>query len=92
MARVEVRLPSLLNAVWDGGQSFSIQADSARAALEAIAEQHPRLAIHFFDESGALRPHVLCFWNGANTRWLDDLNAPARDGDTLQFTQAVSGG
>ena len=67
MARVEVRLPSLLDAVWDGGQSFSIQTDSVRAALDAIAEQHPRLAIHFFDESGALRPHVLCFWNGART-------------------------
>jgi molybdopterin converting factor small subunit len=37
---------------------------------------------------------VLCFLNDVNTRWLAEeaWDAPLRDGDSLLFMQAVSGG
>ena len=91
MPRVEVQLPSLL-AVVDQDRTCTVEADTLRGALAAIAECHPRLGLHLFDESGGLRPHVLCFHNGRNTRWLDDLEVPLDDGDRLLFMQAVSGG
>lgn len=92
MAAVQIRLPSLLGDVWDGPLTFSIEAETLAGALSAIAERHPRLALHFFEETGGFRPHVLCFLNESNTRWLDDLNVPLETGDTLRFMQAVSGG
>ena len=36
---------------------------------------------------------VLCFHNGANTRWLaPPADVAVADGDTVTFMQAVSGG
>lgn len=92
MATVQVRLPSVMGAVVEGALQFPIEAQSVGGALEVIAKQFPRLALHLFDESGGLRPHVLCFHNGTNTRWMDDLDVTMNAGDTLLFMQAVSGG
>ncbi|MCG8407240.1 MAG: MoaD/ThiS family protein [Phycisphaerales bacterium] len=92
MAIVEIQLPSVLAAVTDGNMQFSVEAQTLRDALDVIVRQHPRLALHFFNEEGVFRPHVLCFLNETNTRWLDDLEVPLNGGDTLRFMQAVSGG
>lgn len=38
------------------------------------------------DERRALRPHVLCFLNQTDSRWLDSNQHPLHDGDVLLFT------
>lgn len=89
---INIELPSLLAPVMQGRLSLTIEADSLDGAFQKIIDQHPKLGVHLFDEQGALRQHVLCFWNGTNTRWLDDLTQPLRPNDTLMFMQAVTGG
>ena len=92
MASIEIRLPNLLASMIGEDDCFAIEAATLRAALTTIAEKHPKLALHVFDESGDLRQHVLCFYNDTNTRWLDSLDIPVNNGDALMFMQAVSGG
>ncbi|MCI0651098.1 MAG: MoaD/ThiS family protein [Planctomycetes bacterium] len=92
MARIRVLLPSVMAAVTQGELEFALDADSVALALATIARERPGIALHLFDESGGFRQHVLCFLNETNTRWLDNLDAPLQDGDTLLFMQAVSGG
>ncbi|MBK8915295.1 MAG: MoaD/ThiS family protein [Phycisphaerales bacterium] len=92
MARVEVQLPSVFTPIVAGRLTFSLEAESLRGAWQALRRERPEVGLHLFDESGALRRHVLCFHNDRNSRWLDGEDAPLRDGDTLLFMQAVSGG
>lgn len=92
MPTVRVELPGLLADLLDHQRALTLSADTIANAFARIRHDHPRLALHVFDESGQLREHVLCFWNGTNTRWLDELDHPLCPGDTLLFMQAVSGG
>jgi molybdopterin converting factor small subunit len=69
--------------------SVPVEADSVGAALDGLVERTPALRVHLFDESGALRRHVLCLHNGAR---IGSLDAPVADGDTITLLQAVSGG
>ncbi len=92
MAKLNVQLPGLLSPVVAGRLNFPIEAPTLRGALETIRRDQPCLGLHLFAENGELRQHVLCFLNGTNTRWLDDLELPVKNGDTLLFMQAVSGG
>jgi len=92
MARVTVQLPSMLSQVTGVASSVSIEATSLRAALDALTTHHPAIQTHLFDETGGFRPHVLCYHNDANTRWLPGLDGPLSDGDTITIVQAVSGG
>jgi len=92
MGKVTIELPSVLDSVVDGNRTLSIDAETLPAALAALTERYPGLEVHLFDESGAFREHVLCFHNRRNTRWLESIDVPLRDGDTITILQAVSGG
>ena len=94
MAEVTVELPSLLAPMAGDLRTIPLAADTLRGALDALVAAHPALGIHLFDETGVFRPHVLCFLNESNTRWLGDadLAMPVADGDVVTIMQAVSGG
>jgi adenylyltransferase/sulfurtransferase len=89
---INIELPSLLAPIMQGELNLTIKADTLDHAFKTIIKDHNKLGVHLFNEQGQLREHVLCFWNGTNTRWLDDLNQALKPNDTLMFMQAVSGG
>ena len=92
MAHVTIELPSLLAPMVGGRRTVDLEASTLRGALEALIAAYPGLSTHLFDERGDLRPHVLCFHNETNSRWLDSADAPVASGDTIRVMQAVSGG
>ena len=92
MSRVTIELPSLLGIVVDGDRSITVDAESLTDALKVLVERYPALEVHLFDESGDFREHVLCFHNQTNTRWLESIDVPLTEGDTITILQAVSGG
>ncbi len=92
MPRVTVYLPSLL-ANLTGERTVPVTAESVGEALKVLTTCHPALLQAIFDESGALREHVLCFHNKENTRWhVRGLQRQLRPGDRLTLLQAVAGG
>lgn len=91
MARVTLELPSLLRDVVRE-RSIAIEGSTLDEALADAYRQLPTLRVHLCDESGRFRQHVLCFLNDVNTRWLDSLAVPLKDGDCITILHAVSGG
>ncbi|MHC4827051.1 MAG: MoaD/ThiS family protein [Planctomycetota bacterium] len=87
-----MHLPSLLGPVVNGVHSVGVEGNTVSEVLAALVDRHPALAVHLFDETGGFRQHVLCFHNETNTRWLESLEVPVADGDTITILQAVSGG
>ena len=92
MATVTIELPSLLHRFAGGAANVRVEAETVRSALDQLSIAHPAMNVHLFDESGAIRQHVLCFHNGVNTRWRNQPDVRIQDGDTLTIMQAVSGG
>ncbi len=88
MATVAVTIPRMLADLVGGERRFSIEAGDVDGVLGGIVDRHPELAVHLFDESGELRPHVSCFHNEA----FADRASPVKDGDSVVVLQAVSGG
>lgn len=92
MPRVQIELPSVFEPIVGEQRTLRVEAETLAGALAALVEQRPELGVHLFDERGGFREHVLCFHNGVNTRWLEHLDGPVTEGDTLTIMQAVSGG
>ncbi len=92
MGKVTIELPSVLGPIVDGDRTLTFEAETLPAALAALIDRYPALKVHLYDEKGAFREHVLCFHNQTNTRWMDSIDVPVRDGDTITILQAVSGG
>ena len=87
-----VRVPGMLRDCTGGATEVRVPGATLGAALAALADTYPLLRVHVWDEAGALRPHVLIFYNGISTRRLPDLARPLAPGDQLRIVQAVSGG
>ena len=92
MARVTIDLPSLLRYVTGNDAVLRVEGDTLETALEDAYRRVPALRVHLCDESGRFRPHVLCFVNEVNTRWLGGDSPRLKDGDCITILQAVSGG
>ena len=86
-----VTLPRLLEPAVGAVRRVEVTGETWGEALESLIDQHPSLRVHLFDEAGDLRPHVLCFVNGTQTRLLD-RSASLDDETEITFLQAVSGG
>lgn len=87
-----LELPSaLLQFVADEGE-IELRGTTLGEGLRQLRVTRPSLARHLFDEEGELRPHVLCFHNDVNSRWVEADAVPLEDGDRLRIMQAVSGG
>lgn len=75
-----------------GAKKLRVEAATVAGAIEAAFAKAPALRFHLCRDSGAFRPHVLCFHNDTNTRELESLDVPLRDGDEITFLPAISGG
>ncbi len=88
---VTLELPSLLTAV-AGRHRFDLTGRTIREALEAAFAEAPALRHHLLQDSGELRPHILCILNDACLPRRDVMTTELRDGDGILIHQAISGG
>ena len=82
-----VRLPSLLAAQADGRKRFEVRAATVDEALRALP-----VADLLFDESGALRPLVNVYVDGADARERGGLAASLSPRAEVRVVAAVAGG
>ena len=80
-----VLLPRQLENEAGGRRRFDVEAETLRAALEALP-----VADLLFDERGTLRPLVHVFVDGADAR--DELESPLAPAATVRIVAAIAGG
>ena len=92
MPKITVRLPGLLTQVIGGQRQVEVEGESVGEALADLIARQPALALHVYDEGGALRRHVRCFCNDEYASERGGLDAPLNEGDTITLLNSVSGG
>ena len=85
---VDVTIPRMLAELVKDERHFEVEGATVGEVLHGVTVRHPVLAVHLFDESGTVRPHVSVFLNGRMT----ELAVATSAGDELVVLQAVSGG
>jgi molybdopterin synthase sulfur carrier subunit len=89
---VTVRIPTQLRSLSGGAGEVSVEAGTVAEALKALDGQHPGFAERLFDDSGALRRFVNVFVADEDIRFLQGIDTPVTDGQTLSVVPAVAGG
>lgn len=92
MPRVTIQLPRVLCDMASCAQQIEAAGETVADALADLVRREPRLALHLFDDSGALRRHVLCFHNETSARDRAELAHPLVEGDRLTIVNSVAGG
>lgn len=88
---VTVQIPTPMRDAAGGQADVAATGATVRAVLADLIRQHPGLEAKLFDK-GALRPYVNVFVDDEDIRYLDDLDTPVADAQTVALIPAVAGG
>jgi molybdopterin synthase sulfur carrier subunit len=89
---VEIRLPTVLRQHAGGQASVKANGSTLGEALQDLTLQFPLLKDQVITEDGTLHKFVNVYKNDEDVRYLDKLDTPVDDGDTISILPAVAGG
>ncbi len=89
---VTVRIPAQLRTLTGGAGEVALSGSTVAEVLKDLDASHTGFADRLFDETGALRRFVNIFLADEDVRFLQGLDTPVTDGQTLSIVPAVAGG
>ena len=90
---VTVRIPTQLRGLSGGAAEVSLQGATVADLLRGLDEAHPGFSERLFDgATGALRRFVNVFVAEEDIRFLEGIDTPVTDGQTISIVPAVAGG
>jgi len=89
---VTIRIPTTMRPLSGGASTVQVDGSTLGEVLKALDAAHPGFSERLFDDTGALRRFVNVFVADDDVRYLDGLNTPVPDGETVSIIPAVAGG
>jgi molybdopterin synthase sulfur carrier subunit len=89
---VSVRIPTTLRTLTGGQSEVQVDGGSVGEVLSALESAHPGFKERLLDENGGLRRFVNVFVSDDDVRFLQGLDTPVPDGETVSIIPAVAGG
>jgi len=89
---VTVRIPAQLRTLTGGAGELALSGSTVAEVLKDLDASHPGFADRLYDDSGGLRRFVNVFLDDEDVRFLQGLDTPVADGQTLSIVPAVAGG
>ena len=89
---VSIRIPTTLRTLTGGNSEVQVEGATVGEALQSLEAAHPGFKERLFDDEGGLRRFVIVFVADDDVRYLDGVNTPVPDGETIAIIPAVAGG
>lgn len=89
---VTVRIPTTMRPLAGGATTVEVEAGTLSDVIKALDHAHAGLAERLLDDEGALRKFVNVFVDDDDVRYLQGLETPVPDGQTVSIIPAVAGG
>ena len=89
---VNVRVPTQLRSLTGGAGEVQLDGSTVGEVLKALDAAHPGFGDRIFDDGGQLRRFVNVFVAEEDVRFLQGLETPVAEGQTVSIVPAVAGG
>ena len=89
---VTVRIPTTMRPISGGASTVEVPAGTLADVLKSLDGAHNGFAERLFDGAGELHKFVNIFVSDDDVRYLQGLETPVKDGDTVSIIPAVAGG
>jgi sulfur-carrier protein len=87
-----VRIPTTLRPMAAGKSEVEVEGSTVGEVLKSLDAAHPGFADRLLDDDGNLRKFVNVFVADDDVRFMDGLETPVPDGETVAIIPAVAGG
>lgn len=89
---VTIRIPTTLRPLSGGNSTVQVEGATLGEVLANLESAHPGFKDRLFDDQGGLRRFVNLFVADDDVRYLQGLDTPVPDGETVSIIPAVAGG
>jgi MoaD family protein len=89
---VKVRIPTTLRSLAGGSPEVELEGTTVGEVLKNLDAAHPGFSDRLLDDEGGLRRFVNVFVADDDVRFLQGLDTPVPDGETVAIIPAVAGG
>ena len=89
---VEVRLPTVLRNHAGGDAAVRVDGATIGEVLSKLVAEYPGMAGQVLTDDGALHKFVNIYVDDDDVRYLQGLDTPVPDGETVSIIPAVAGG
>jgi molybdopterin converting factor small subunit len=89
---VIVRIPTTLRPLAGGRSTVEVEGTTVAEVLKSLDATHEGFADRLLDDDGSLRRFVNVFVADDDVRFLQGLDTPVPDGETVAILPAVAGG
>lgn len=89
---VVVRIPQPLQKLTQGQAEVSADGGTARDLISNLETKYGGISQRLLDGAGKLRRFVIIYLNDEDIRFLQDLDTPIKEGDTVSIVPAIAGG
>lgn len=89
---VTIRIPTTLRPLSGGSSTVQVEGATLGEVLSNLESVHPGFRDRLFDDQGGLRRFVNLFVADDDVRYLQGLDTPVPDGETVSIIPAVAGG
>jgi molybdopterin synthase sulfur carrier subunit len=89
---VIIRIPTTLRPLSGGNSTVEVAGATLGEVLANLEAAHPGFKDRLFDDQGGLRRFVNLFVADDDVRYLQGLDTPVPDGETVSIIPAVAGG
>jgi molybdopterin synthase sulfur carrier subunit len=89
---VTVRIPTTLRPLAGGRSTVEVEGTTVAEVLKSLDAAHEGFADRLLDDDGSLRRFVNVFVADDDVRFLQGLDTPVPDGETVAILPAVAGG
>jgi molybdopterin synthase sulfur carrier subunit len=89
---IEVRIPTILRTYTGGAKAVEGTGSTLGDLIADLEARHNGLRARLIDDDGKLRRFVNVYLNDEDVRFLNSLETPVKDGDTVTVLPAVAGG
>jgi molybdopterin synthase sulfur carrier subunit len=89
---VTVRIPTTLRSLTGGNAEVKVEGSTVGEVLGNLDGAHPGFRDRLLDDEGGLRRFVNVFVADDDVRYLQGLETPVPEGETVAIIPAVAGG
>ena len=89
---VTISIPTALRQYAGNNTGIALTSAPVGQLLASLVEQHPQLGKQLYNEQGQLRSFVNIYVGDEDIRYLQGVETPVPDGETVSIIPAIAGG
>ena len=89
---IQVRVPGPLESVTGGKRIVEAEGATVSEVLQRLSEAYPGLRERVVSDNGEIHRFINVYLNDEDIRFIEGIQTPVKDGDTLAILPAVAGG